>query len=103
MQIDFYTDPEKNKKALEDIKKNLINKTIKLKIYKIDYTYKTKRGNKKMFHKYFMSAIEKDETDIRFEFIEFINSYNTTFPNKPYLNVKILKCGYMGDIEKSIF
>ncbi|AEB77240.1 hypothetical protein ADU80_09765 [Clostridium botulinum] len=64
--------------------------------WKIDFTYKTNRGNKKSKEK--LMIVKKDEykEDVKFKFIDHINNWNKQHPSKPLLNVQILNMFYLG-------
>lgn len=82
-----------NKKRIEFNRQKLINNNLKLYLYKITYTYKTNRGNKKENYK-IMFNNNIDELEAKYKFIEYINDYNRKHPNRAILNVKILKTSF---------
>jgi hypothetical protein len=95
-ELDFYQDKDKTYKTIEDIKSKLIPENLKLTYFRIEFSYKTIRGNNKENIKY-IRAIDTD--DARFKFIEYINQFNKDYSFRPYLNAKILKCAEEGSIK----
>lgn len=98
IRLDFYQDEVMNKRLLHDISLKLISTTIKHNLWKITYSYKTKRGNKKENHKY---VISKDSSDARLDFINYINEFNSNNQYRVLSNVKILDVQYTGTLEQS--
>ena len=98
LTLDFYQESSKNKDLLHDISLKLVPTKIKLNVWKITYSYKTKRGNKKENHKY---IIANDSTDARLDFLNYINEFNESNKYRSLSNVKILDVKYSGQLEQS--
>lgn len=92
-ELDFFQDPNKTEELLQDIKQKLIQDEITLTFWKVEYSYKTKRGNKKSKYHYFIAA---DDEEAKGKFIDYINNINNLYPHRAYLNVEILKCVSVG-------
>lgn len=95
--LNLYQDENKNKELLHDISLKLIPTIIKNNIWKIDYSYKTQRGNKRENHKY---IIAEDNSNARIDFLEYINKFNEENQHRSLSNVKILDVGYVGQLEQ---
>lgn len=95
--LDLYQDEAKNKELIHDMNLKLIPTTIRFNIYKIIYTYKTKRGNRKKNYRY---AISKDTDDAIIQFIDYINQYNDKKQYRAVSNVKILETYYVGQFKQ---
>lgn len=98
-ELDFYTDEEKNRAAVIDIKNKILDIPIKLDYYKIKFSYKTTRGNKKEDYR-FVNAV--DDVEAKTRFIEYQNEFNKKYPYRALLNVQILSCAYMGSSKLSL-
>lgn len=92
-ELDFFQDPNKTLVAIEDIKLKIIAKEIKFDYWKVSYSYKTMRGNKKEKHNY---VIAEDREDAEFKLEDYISKFNKKYPYRALLNVKILKCTLCG-------
>ncbi|MEG0296794.1 MAG: hypothetical protein RR620_08740 [Clostridium sp.] len=99
VQLEAFYDEEKNSELRQDIHMKLINREIKHEVYKVIYSYKTKRGNIKENHKY---VISEDSEDATFKFLEHINEFNKEYPYRAILNVKILKVTSVGNLKISL-
>ena len=95
--LDLYQDEAKNKELIHDMNLKLIPTVMKYNIYKIRYTYKTKRGNRKENYRY---AISKDTDDAIMQFIDYINQYNDKKQYRAVSNVKILETYYIGQFKQ---
>ncbi|MGL5328352.1 MAG: hypothetical protein ACRDD7_03715 [Peptostreptococcaceae bacterium] len=80
-----------------DFNMKFIEHEEKFNIYKISYTYKTPRGNKKENHKY---LIAPNNTDAKFKFLDYINKTNTEKPYRAISNVQILDVANIGTVAK---
>lgn len=98
LTLDFYQEEDKNKELLHDISLKLIPTKIKHNVWKIIYTYKTKRGNNKENHKF---VIANDGTDAKLDFLNYINEFNKNNQHRTLSNVKILDVNYAGQLEQS--
>lgn len=74
-----------------------IENDLKLKVYKIRYTYKTIRNNPRENYKYLIS---NDEIDVKFKFLEFIEKFNKKCKHRSISNVKILDVELLGTVTK---
>lgn len=81
----------------QDILLKFIDYEIKFEIYKVVYTYKTVRGNKKENYKYLIAS---DDTDARIKFLDHIKKFNEEKPYRAISNVKILDVVYTADVLK---
>lgn len=84
-----------------DLKNDFMIKCIdipkRFSIFKIRYSYKTKRGNWKENYKYLFAD---DCPDSKFKFLEYIADFNRKKPYRAISNVKILGVTYMGDVVR---
>lgn len=96
--LDLFKDDQKNKELLHDINLKLIPTKIHHNIWKVDYSYKTIRGNKKENYKY---VISEDGENTRIDFINYINEFNRENQHRLILNVKILNVSYVGKMQQS--
>lgn len=81
----------------QDFNMKFIDEEIKFNIYKVIYTYKTARGNKRENHKYTIAA---DSEDAKFKCIETINNFNRVNTYRAISNVKILDVALLGTVTK---
>lgn len=95
LSLDFYQEEDKNKDLLHDISLKLIPTKIKQNVWKITYSYRTKRGNNKENHKY---VIANDGIDARIDFLNYINEFNESNKHRSLSNVKILEVSYNGQL-----
>jgi hypothetical protein len=95
-ELDFFQDQEKTDELLQDIKQKFIQDEIKLTFWKVEYNYKTKRGNKKSKYHYFIAG---DGEEAKGKFINYIKNISNLYPYRAYLNVEILKCVSVGSSE----
>lgn len=82
---------------VEDMNFKFIDNEIRFNVYKVEYSYKTNRGNNKENHRY---LIANDFGDARIKFIEYINKENNLKPYRTVLNVKILNTVLIGTVAK---
>lgn len=97
MILDLFKDEDKNKKLLHDIHLKLIPVKIIHNIFKINFKYKTIRGNKKENYKY---VVATNDVDAKINFINYINDFNKNNQHRLLLNVKILNVSYVGQLEQ---
>lgn len=83
-------------------KRKLLIDPIELDYWKITYTYKTQRGNKKTKEEFIIVQKGQDKSDIIDKFISNKNEFNKKFPNRRLLNVQILDTFYLGNSKLSI-
>lgn len=95
-KLDFYQDKSKTNDVIDNIQSKFLPDEIMFSFYRIEFSYKTIRGNNKGNVKY---DIAVDEDDAKFKFIEYINKFNRQYSFRPYLNVKILKCVEEGNMR----
>ena len=98
LRLDFYQEEDKNKELLHDMSLKLIPTVIKHSVWKIRYSYKTKRGNNKDNYKY---VIAPDGVDAKISFLNYMENFNKNNPHRALSNVKILETNYKGNIEQS--
>lgn len=84
-------------KTKQDILLKFIDYEMRFSIYKIRYTYKTVRGNKKENYKYLIAS---DGTDAKFKFLDYIKRFNKEKPYRAISNVRILEVDYTADVIK---
>lgn len=97
-KLDLFKDEDKNKELLHELHLKLIPTKIIHNLWKVNYSYKTKRGNKRENIKY---VISEDGTDARINFINHIDDFNKNNQHRELLNVKILNVNYVGQLEQS--
>lgn len=79
---------QKAKSKFDDYSK-LITENIKAYVYRINFSYKTKRSNRKQSCRHVvLKDLDKDEAKVNF--IEYINNFNKKFPYRELSNVEIL-------------
>lgn len=98
-KLDFFQDPNKTLAAIEDIKLKIIEKEIKFNYWKVSYSYKTMRGNKKEKYSYVVAG---NKEDAEFSFTDHISEFNKRYPYRALLNVKILKCTLYGSSKLTL-
>lgn len=76
-----------------DFNDKSVKQDISLNVYKINYSYKTKRGNSKESHRYLVSPTYEDAEVC---FINYINNFNKENEHRMVSNVKILGTAYIG-------
>ena len=81
----------------KDFNMKFIENELKLKVYKIRYTYKTIRNNHRENYKYLISD---DGIDAKFKFLEFIEKFNEKYKHRSISNVKILDVELLGTVTK---
>lgn len=79
----------------KDFKMKLIEQKHTVNLYKVDYTYKTKRGNTIGNYAYITAV---DSTDARFRFMDSINDNNIKKPFRAISNVDILDVAEIGTV-----
>lgn len=97
LSLDLYNDHELSKSKLHDIHLKIIPTIIKNDIWKVEYKYKTVRGNKKENYRY---VVAKDSTDAKFNLLDYINNFNKNNQHRSLLNVKILDVKYVGQLKQ---
>lgn len=95
ISLDFYTEEDINKDMLHDMSLKLISKEVKHNVWKVRYSYKTKRGNSRENYKY---VIATDSTDAKIDFLNYINKFNKENEHRSLSNVKILEVTYNGQL-----
>ena len=98
LKFDLFKDSIKNKEVLHEIHLKLIPTKLTHSIWKVNYSYKTIKANKKEHYKF---VIANDGTDAKFNFIEYINEFNKNNQYRSLSNVKILDVSYVGNLEQS--
>ena len=96
-KFDIGLDESFEKKLKQDILLKFVDCEMKFPIYKVTYSYKTARGNKKENDKYLIAS---DETDAKFRFLDYINEFNKEKPYRAISNVKILDVVYTASVFK---
>lgn len=90
-----YKDVNKIDKTRDKYKDNLklITNEIKLYLFRVDYSYKTQRGNQRENYKTLVMP-QCDSELAKSNVIDFINKVNKEFPHRQLSNVKILNSCY---------
>ena len=96
-KFDIGLDERFEKELKQDILLKFIDYEMKFPIYKVIYSYKTARGNKKENYKYLMAS---DGMDAKFKFLDYINKFNKEKPYRAISNVKILDVVYTASVSK---
>lgn len=96
-KFDIGLDERFEKELKQDILLKFIDYEMKFLIYKVIYSYKTARGNKKENNKYLIAS---DGTDAKFKFLDYINKFNKEKPYRAISNVKILDVVYTASVSK---
>ena len=73
----------------------IISKVLYVPVWKVEYSYTTKRENQKTAVKY-MFLYEYDWDIAEREFNSYINEFNKLHPDRPISNVEILDIDYIG-------
>lgn len=89
-QDEYYM--QKKMKLFED-KTKLITDKIKLYVYRVNYSYKTKRGNLKENYKIIILN-RNDKTEAKFKLMEYLTEFNQKYPFRAISNVKILDISF---------
>ena len=77
--------------------KQIVNEEIVIPVWKIEYKYKTARGNPKKAIKYLF--LKEDGWDmVDNEFMKYIEQQNEKSPERMISNVEILDAEFMGNI-----
>lgn len=97
LSLDLYKDNGLYKSKLHDIHLKTIPTVIKNDIWKVEYKYKTVRGNQKENYRY---VIAKDGTDARVSLLNYIGDFNKKNQHRSLLNVKILDVKYVGQLKQ---
>lgn len=98
VKFDLFKDEDKNKELQHELHLKLIPTKVIHNLWEVNFSYKTKRGNKKENNKY---VISEDGTDAKINFINYINEFNKNNQHRELLNVKILNVNYVGQLEQS--
>lgn len=67
-------------------------------IYKVTYSYVTKRNNKRQGIKYFICNSYNPQKDLTPEMTRYVNDFNNKYPYKQISNVKILETVWLGSV-----
>lgn len=91
MQSFNFTDQYKIDKKRELFKDDLklITKEIKVYLFRVNYSYKTIRNNKRTNYK-IVVLNENDIAEAKIKFLQYIEEFNNEFPIRKISNVKIL-------------
>lgn len=79
----------------DDFKMKYIHQDIRINAYKISYSYKTTRENRKENHRYLLASSYEDA---KVDFINYINDFNRNNEHRKVSNVKILGTVYIGTV-----
>lgn len=88
-----------SKDLIHDISLKLIRGKLRWFVWKVNFSYKTVRGNKKENHRYVL-GYDKDE--IKLQFLTAMDELNADQPHRALLNVRILSIDFIGQVIKEI-
>lgn len=88
---DEYKINKKRKMYSDNLK--IITEDLSSYVYRVNFSYKTRRGNKRQSHRYLVNN-ELDIADIKVRFLDYVSNYNKEFPYRELSNVEILDVQY---------